>query len=297
MATDTLFTYVVDSFAITKAEKDSAIYKEVYSFKRDIDITSFSFDNQSSKLDSSIVHRDADLKTGHVGQNRLFTLEQDDGVFALLLISFFCITRIYKDSSSFFRENIRLLFSSRESINLFSETTIKEFWFNFILIFQTILLTAIILFDYFLVSDSNIIPHHSFYTICLFIVVISSFLGLKYLLYRLIGWIFDIQPKIDIWLRTYAIVLEMVGVIAFIPSLILIYSLVYQIPVIVFFIALFTVSRIILFYRITMFFLDSSRNILYLITYLCSVEIIPYIFLFYFLEYLYKIDLTSLLWL
>lgn len=298
MVTDTLFTYVVDSFAIRRAEKDSALYKEVYSFERDVDISSFSYNSTSTKLDSStVVSRDIDLHTGHVGNNKLFTLEQDDGVFALLLICFFCITRIYKDSSSFFRENIKLLFSSRESINLFSETTIKEFWFNFILIFQTILLCAIILFDYFLISDSNVIPHHSFYTICLFIVVISSFLGLKYLLYRLIGWIFDIQSKMEVWLRTYTIVLEMVGVVAFIPTLILIYSLTLQLPVIIFFICLFLISRIILFYRATVFFLQSSVNILYLITYLCSVEIIPYIFLFYLLEYLYKIDLTSLLWL
>ena len=298
MVADTLFTYVVDSFAIEKAKNDSALHQEVYSFERDVDISSFSFNTSSSKVDSStVVSKDIDLHIGHEGNNKLFTLEQDDGVFALLLICFFCITRIYKDSSSFFRENIKLLFSSRENINLFSETTIKEFWFNFILIFQTILLYAIILFDYLLISDSNAVPPHSFYTICLFIAVISSFLGLKYLMYRLIGWTFDIQSKMEVWLRTYTIVLEMIGVVAFVPTLILIYSLSLQIPILVFFIGLFLISRIILFYRATVFFLQSSINILYLITYLCSVEIIPYIFLFYLLEYLYKIDLTSLLWL
>lgn len=295
---DTISTYVIDSFAIVKAKKDSALYKQLYSFEKDIDIMSFS--NNSLDKEQSLQNRcskDINTHLGHAGNFKLFTLEQDDGVFALLLLCFLCITRIYKGGVSFFSENMRLLFSSRENINLFSQTTIREFWFNFILIFQSILLTSVILFDYFLVSNSNKIPVHSFYTITMFIVVISSFLAIKYCFYRFTGWVFGVQKKLDVWLRTYMIVIEMLGIIAFIPTLILVYSVNFQLSFIHFLIILFVISRIILFYRVSVFFLQSNVNILYLITYLCNVEIIPYILLFYFLEYLYKIDLTSLLWL
>lgn len=298
MNRDTTFTYVIDHFAIEKAKLDSILHKQLYSFERDIDIMSFSNNSLSTNLSiDTRFKNEKDIPKDHQGSFRLFTLEQDDGVFALLLFCFICITRIYKGGASFFSQNFKLLFSSRESVNLFTQTTIREFWFNFVLLFQSILLISISVFDYFLVLDSNKIPIHSFYTISLFFVSISLFLGFKYLFYRFTGWVFDIQKKIYIWLRTYMIVLEMIGIIAFIPTLMLVYSVNLQFPFIYFLTILFIVSRIILFYRACVFFLQSNVNILYLITYLCSVEIIPYILLFYFLEYLYKIDLTSLLWL
>lgn len=296
LVTDTTTTYLIDSAAITKAKADSIFSKELFSLEKDYDVRSVSEEILLLQSDSGMNSIRQEV-SGNVGNNKMFTLEQDDGVFALLLFCFFCITRIYKDSSSFFTENTRLIFSMRENVNLFAQTTIKEFWFNFVLIFQSILLTSIILFDYFLVSDENATPQHSFYTITLFIVVISLFMSIKYLFYKFVGWLFDIQTKISIWMRTYMIVFEMVGIIAFIPTLILVYSLNLQSLVFSFLVIIFIVSRIILFYRASVFFFQTKVNILYLITYLCSVEIIPYIFLFYFLKYLYKIDLTSLLWL
>jgi len=234
-------------------------------------------------------------QTGHEGIKRPFTLEGDDGVFALLLICFVFFTRIYRGGFIFFRENIRLLFSSRKSPNLFSETTTTEFWFNFILLFQSVLLASIILFDWFLEADPSPVPPNSFYTISLFTLTIAAFLGLKYLLYRLVGFIFNIKEHVNVWLRNYMIVLEMMGIIAFIPALMLVYSQSFHQYLLIFFAVLFIVSHLILFYRLITFFLQQHVNFLFLIAYLCSVEIIPYVLLYGVLINLYRVDIINLL--
>lgn len=235
-------------------------------------------------------------QTGHIGTKRPFTLEGDDGIFALLLICFVFFTGIYRGGLTFFKENIRSFFSLRRNSNSLNQATTTDFWFNFVLVFQMILLTSIILFDFFLESNGNYVPPHSFYTIILFIFTISVFLLLKYLVYKLIGFLFNIEDIISVWLRNYILILEMIGIIAFIPVLVLVYSQNLHEYLLIFFIVLFIVSRLLLFYRIITFFLEQHVNILFLIAYLCSVEIIPYVILYQILSNLYKIDIISLLW-
>lgn len=286
--------YVIDSLKIAESEKDLAIHQSLFAFEKD---TSLFFSKEKLTARHKLTTEHPQLKSGHEGINKVFTLEQDDGVLALLVLCFLLFTRIFKGGFTFFKENTRLLFSTRENLNLFSETTVTEFWFNFILIFQTILLSAVILFDTFLESDEYKLPQHSFYTIVLFMFTIFLFLLFKYLLYKILGYLFDLNDQIKIWLRSCTIVLSMLGIIAFVPTLMIVYSQNFHDYLLIFFLALFIISQLILFYRIIAFFLQEDVNFFFLIAYLCGVEIIPYIILYQVLVYLYKVDLISLLWL
>lgn len=294
MNTEATTYYVIDSLKIAESEKDLAIKQSLFGFEKDTSIF-FSKDkliNRHKLITEHSINQD-----GHVGINKVFTLEQDDGVLALLVLCFLLFTRIFKGGFTFFRENARLLFSSRENLNLFSETTVTEFWFNFILTFQTILLSAIILFDVFLESDQYKVPQHSFYTIILFMLTIALFLSAKYLFYKILGYLFNMKERVKIWLRSCTIVLSMIGIIAFVPTLMMVYSQNFHNYLLIFFLVLFIISQLILFYRIITFFLQENVNFFFLIAYLCGVEIIPYIILYQVLIYLYKVDLIGLLWL
>lgn len=285
--TDETTYYVVDSAKIIRSQEDSIRNHDLFVFEKD-PFLSFS-DKQTS------IEQGDPTNHGHEGFSRPFTLEGDDGILALLLLCFVLFTRIYKGGLAFFNENIRLLFSFRKNQNLFAETTTTEFWFNFILIFQAILLASIVMFDFILESEDHLVPNHSFYTIILFIFTITIFLLLRYLFYRFLGFIFQIKEQIEIWLRNYILVIEMMGVIAFIPTLMLVYSQNFHQYLLIFFIVLFIISRLILFYRLAVFFLQGHVNFLFLIPYLCSVEIIPYMILYQVLIYLYKVDIINLL--
>jgi len=279
-----------DSTEIFRAQLDSVINSRFSFYKEN----SIYLSDEEIKLSLT-----QDTRQGkHIGEKKPFTLEGDDGIFALLLICFVFFTRIYKGGLSFFRENIRIFFSFRKKQSTYySETTSTDFWFNFVLVFQTVLLAAIVLFDHFLETNESYVPPHSFSTILLFVLALSVFLFVKYLLYKLIGILFNIKDSINIWVRNYMLILEMMGIISFIPVLILVYSQNLHNYLLFFFIVLFIVSRLLLFYRLITFFLEQHVNLLFLIAYLCSVEIIPYIILYQVLIYLYKIDIIHLLWL
>ncbi|MEN9918941.1 MAG: hypothetical protein RL662_1377 [Bacteroidota bacterium] len=283
---------VVDSAKIDRAIKDSIMQRDLYTIDQN---TSMYFSVDTLKQNQTI--HNIELQAGHEGVKRPFTLERDDGVFALLLVCFILFTRIYKGQFSFFKENLSLLFTSHKNLNNFSETTTTEFWFNFILIFQTILLTSIVLFDSLFESGTYAIPTNSFYTISLFTLTLFVFLLIKYFIYRFSGYLFYTHGGMDVWLRNYAIVVEMMGIIAFIPTLMLVYSQYYHEYLLIFFYILFGVSRLILFYRLITFFFKENVNFLFLIAYLCSLEIIPYIILYQVLIHLYQVDIISWLWL
>jgi hypothetical protein len=235
----------------------------------------------------------------HDGVKPLFSLEQTDGIFALLLLSFLFLTHIYKNGLLFFRENISFVYSTRKNANQFNETTTTDFWYNFILLFQFVLMSAIALFVIFQQRDSDYIPSHAFLLVLLLMLGITVGGLVKYLFYRFVGFIFDIQDAIRTWFRSYMIMLEMIGLIAFIPVLFLVYSNYYHELLIDVLTGLFIISRLIIIDRISCFFLRRRDNILFLIAYLCSVEIIPYLVWYRELMYLYRIDITSLslLWL
>ncbi|NDW18553.1 DUF4271 domain-containing protein [Dysgonomonas sp. 216] len=234
--------------------------------------------------------------SGHDGTAKAFSLSQVDGVFALLLLCFLFLARIYREGTLYFKENSRLVFSSRENISLFSETTITEFWYNFALVFQTIFLTAIVLFSVFVEVNKPFIPPNSFLFLALSILCIGAVELIKYLFIRLVSYLFEIKEVVNVWLRSYIIIIEMMGIIAYFPILILVYSNLSHDILFMFFAVLFIISRLIIFYRIIIFFLHGNVNFLYLIVYLCSVEIVPYFLLYKALGFLYKIDVISLLW-
>lgn len=287
--------YVIDSLRVAESYRDSVAYNSLPAFGKDTALF-FTQDKLKAHYGTHTTQVQADNK-GHEGIAKVFTLEQDDGVLALLVLCFILFTRIFKGGVTFFKENARVLFSTRESFNLFSETTVTEFWFSFVLIFQTILLSSIVIFDVFLESDNYKMPQHSLYTILLFMLTILIFLVAKYTFYKALGYLFDVRDQVRIWLRSCTIVLSMTGILAFIPTLMMVYSQNLHDYLLIFSLGLFILSQVILFYRVITFFLQGNVNFLFLIAYLCGVEIIPYIILYQVLIYLYKVDLIGLLWL
>ena len=256
--------------------------------------------DEESFFTTSQQQKTASLTTtaeNHKGIKPHFSLERVDGLFALLLLCFLSLACIYKGRLVFFKENISFVLFSRKNINQLGETTASEFWYNFILVFQFLLMSSIFLFILFQKSDNTYIPPNSFLTLLMFILAISLFGTLKYLFYKLAGFIFDIQTSIKKWIRSYIIMLEIMGLIAFLPILFLVYANYWHGFLIIFLITLFAISRLIIIYRITLFFFQEKVNFLFSIAYLCSVEIIPYFLLYKVLLYLYKIDIISLTWL
>ncbi|WP_255498604.1 DUF4271 domain-containing protein [Dysgonomonas sp. ZJ709] len=241
---------------------------------------------------------DSTNNKGHEGSLLPFALEQTDGVFGLLLLCFLFFAHLYNGGFNFLKENIRLIFSSEKSYRVHRQTTVKEIFYSYFLIFQAIVLVSICLYDVFMeYSPLGRESQTPFITIASFIVLISLFLQLKIHLYKFMGYVFDAKSLALSWIRTYIVVFELLGILFFLPTLVLIYSEYWHFFVIGFMLILFLISQIILFYRIIIYFISEKFNFLYLIAYLCTIEILPYVFLALGLVYLYRFDVLNVLWL
>jgi len=243
----------------------------------------FAYTAQESKADAS----------RHYGKALPFNMEQTDGIFVLLLLCFLFFAHIYNGGISFLRENTALLFSSDKGKLIHKQTTTKEILYSYFLLFQAVVLISICLYDVFVEYTAAESLPNPFFTIVAFILLIGLFLGVKDVVYKIIGYIFDQQKLMNTWRRVSVVSFEVLGVLYFIPTLLLIYSNFYHSEILLFMLVLFLIVQITLFYQIIIFFVNQKFNFLYLIAYLCTFEILPYIFLSTGLIYLYRTDVLT----
>lgn len=222
------------------------------------------------------------------------SLDRSDGIFALLLFCFLLLAHVYNGGVSFFRESIKLVFSASKSEKLEAQATTKEMFYSYFLVFLAVLLISISLYE----ALERVMPtaeteKRPFVTIGMFIVLILVFILLKLMFNNLIGYVFDIPKKLKVWNRSYLVLLSILGLLCFLPTLMLVYSSHWHSIIIGFVLVLFLIVQLILFLRIIVFFIERRFNFLYLIAYLCTIEILPYVFLGIGLVYLYRIDIFN----
>lgn len=227
-----------------------------------------------------------------------FSIEQSDSIFGLLLLCFLFFTHIYNGGYTFLKENVTLLLQPEKSQRFHRQTTSKEVLYSYFLIFQAVVLISITIYDIFVENDQRLTPYNKpLGTILLFMLLTGLFFGAKDMFYKLLGYLFDVQRGVNQWRRTQVVAIEILGILYFLPVLLLVYSPHYHFQIIMFMAILFLFVQILLFYQIIIFFIREKFNFLYLITYLCTFEILPYIFLMIGLVYLYRIDVFNTLWL
>lgn len=247
----------------------------------------------SIALQAIVAKGDKYAESRYTGENLPYSLAKSDSIFIFFFICFILFARIYKESFIYLKENVALLFSLSNKRTNYKEITTKEAWFSHLLVLQSIVLIAISIYDSFmeyLPMESNPPP----------LLAIGSFIGLflifiliKFIWYKIFGYVFDLGKGTAYLMKTGMNIFEILGIIFFIPVLLLIYLEYWHLYIICFLLILFLISQIIYFIRIIVYFVKEKFSFLFLIAYLCTVEIIPYFFLAAGLVYLYKTDLFN----
>lgn len=221
-------------------------------------------------------------------------LHRSDGIFILLLFCFFLLAHFYNGGINFIKENIQLVFAPEKSDKLEVQNTTRETLSLYFLVFMSALLISISVYEglgrFFPLADSEKQP---FMRIGIFVILICVFVVLKLALNRLIAYIFGSKVKIQVWNKTYLILLGILGVFCFLPTLALIYFELWHNAMIIFSLFLFLVIQLILWSRIISFFIAQKYSVLSLIAYLCTVEFLPYVYLGLGLFYFYQIDIIN----
>lgn len=223
------------------------------------------------------------------------TLHRSNGIFALLLFCFLIVAHVYNGGFSFVKENMLLVFSPERAGKTDSQYTTSEILYAYFLVFLAILLISISLYEGFerfavFSGEHDKLP---FVRIGIFAVLISVFVCFKLFLNKFIGYIFGQEIAAGVWNKMYLVLFSLLGLLCFLPTLILVYSNWWHGIIIGFSLFLFLVMQMILLFRLVVFFISHGYSILSLVMYLLTVEILPYIYLGLGLYYCYQIDIFN----
>jgi hypothetical protein len=290
-------TATLESKQAVRTAKSDDLLHPAYIFQYDSAKCALSLDSTSVKaFGTGLAMSDFSKGSGFLGDPILPMLRQQDGIFLALLVCFLLISKILQRGYRFLFEGVRFMATFRERRDTFNEITIKEFWGNLFLTLQPAFLIALVAYQFFQQRYGMVeAPWHGLVTITSFTLLIAIFLIFKYFYYLLIGYTFDIKDFVLRFLRVNLVLLELLGILIFVPTLAYLYGTSYQQIFLIAIVALFSITQIILFSRLIVFFFNKRVNFLFGIAYLCAVEIAPYVFLAFGFSFLYKEDFFCIL--
>ena len=126
--------------------------------------------------------------------------------------------------------------------------------------------------------------------------VLFLFYQFKQCCYYLLGSVFSDPDKYKLWKTSYNAIMGIWGVSLYVPVLWLVFVGTYVTIPIVMFCILYILCRFVIIYKTIRIFHKKSTGLLYISLYLCGQEILPLVFLYEGIIYLYNFIETSTLW-
>ncbi|MDR2809735.1 MAG: DUF4271 domain-containing protein [Tannerellaceae bacterium] len=222
-----------------------------------------------------------------VGEGQLI----NDLIFSLLFALFLVFALVFHANYHLFLKMIRDVFYVKERLSLFEEIDGNETIFRGFMIFQSLLLCSIALFLigclYNYIPDSSNIGTNLFFIGAIWVVLLL-FYTFKQFFYNLIGMIFTDPNLYKIWRTGYTASVGVWGVLLYIPVLCLAFVKVYLYVYVLLFAFIYILWRFIIIHKTINIFNITGIGFLYIILYLCAQEILPLIFLYKGIIYLYN---------
>ena len=205
-----------------------------------------------------------------------------DSVFIIFLACFIIISRILSSKARMFLSLPEELFRLKERKSIFNESVGNELYVKLLLIIQTIVILSIFLYLVFVNNKNSESANVSeFYeSIGKFCLLFIVFLLYKWISYHIVGAIFFQKEALSQWLSNFLSLIYLLGIMIFIPVLLMfyvewMYSFCYF-----FIIFCFLIIILIVIYRAYVLFFHNIRHLHYLFLYLCAQEIAPLLVLY-----------------
>ncbi|MDR0699767.1 MAG: DUF4271 domain-containing protein [Tannerella sp.] len=214
----------------------------------------------------------------------------------LILLSTFAL--IFRLNLPLFGRVINNIHANEQRQSIFDTTQRDSFLFNLFMNFQTLFLSGIFIF--LLSVNYNFFTRPDITTTVLVIsglfVVSLTFYLFKRSIYGIFGYIFLEKDIYKITVVNYQALFCIWGISLYLPILwILLVGEYFYIAYIMFIISYLS-FRVTFIYRFIYIFFYKNTGLLFLSLYLCSQEIIPLIFLYEGLIYMYNIIETNNIW-
>lgn len=219
---------------------------------------------------------------GSIGAAIPFSTLINSVLFLLFLFSFMFFAFIFRWEAVALKGDFKSLLSfGTNSVTVRkSQVTKTEAWGEFYLLFQAILIFTILIFYWLWINKISTFSFEE-----LTFVFIGIFFGialliyLKILGYKLIGSFF-LKYDMRNWAAYYARVMEILGLVFFLPVVFYIYLHEIRIIILIALVVLFFTSRIVIYIELLNIFVKNKINAFYFFVYLCGTEIAPYLLLY-----------------
>lgn len=217
-------------------------------------------------------------------------------VMTLVLLSAFALA--FRFNVPLFGKMISNINSGEQRQSIF-ETTEKDcFFFNAFMTFQTLLLCSIFFFSlavkykYFIKPDITT----TLLTIGILLVFLFFFYLFKKALYAVFGYIFAEKSAYKMMFTNYQALFCTWGIFLYLPILWILLIGQYFLTAIILMAISYLLFRLILIYRFIYIFFNKNTGLLFLSLYLCAQELIPLVFLYEGLIYMYNIIEKNNIW-
>ena len=220
-------------------------------------------------------------------------------MFFLFLFCFIIIANVFHSGKKLLPSMVSELFSQKDRKSIFSATVSNEVYGKLQLCLQTVIISSIFIYKvfstHFQVIDMSV--KNALLLIGGSSLLMILFIFYKWLAYFVVGKVFFGKESFSQWMGSFSSLIGIMGVILFVPVLFMFYiDSIYTFCLIFIVICLLLFVIIAIYKTFVLFFHDISL-LLHLFLYLCAQEIIPLLFLYKGLVYLFNIAESNILWL
>jgi len=216
---------------------------------------------------------------GNVGMVLPYSLWINSLFFLLFVACFVVFSLIFRKEGIVFIENFRqTLFVRKHQPTTFKgQVTTTEVWGEFFLVIQTILISAIIFFTFLWDKGIASLSIKGYLLTFIGLLLIpSAMILLKLFMYRTIA-VFFMRQQMKRWISHYYRLLELLGILLFLPALLYVFMPELRNIILVLFLFIFIISRLIIALGLLNIFVKNKVGGFYFFAYLCGTEIAPYL--------------------
>lgn len=225
-----------------------------------------------------ITHTDstATLREGFAGEVLPQTLATNHGIIALLILAFVFFATSYHRSAKYLQYTVKSLFKINMRGNMFDETTINENQLKLSLLAITFITEGIAIYhawiDNPVVDNNHILP----LTMACIVVSVLYYL-LQRLVYNVLGNIFSSKQQTLHFDENFKSINQIIGLFMMPFVLLMVFAPNMASFAVSMCFIIYVLSRLIIIYKGIRIFSLQLFNLLYLILYLCALEITPFI--------------------
>lgn len=264
-----------DYTALSDTNLIESLNPTVTELQCDSDTITNLFTTDTHQLITQHTDSTATLREGFVGEELPQTLATNHGIIALIILAFVFFATSYHRSAKYLQHTLKSLFKINMRGNMFDETTINENQLKLSLLAITFITEGIALYhawiENMVINNNLILP-----LTLLCIAICFIYYLLQRFTYRVLGNIFSSKQQTQLFDENFNAINQLIGLflVPFVLLIIFVPNIASVAGSMCFII--YVLSRLIIIYKGIRIFSLQLYNLLYLILYLCALEITPF---------------------